>query len=248
MYTKLESGIRILRKEGIIGFARNFLYWLKNATLYYLNRITDLSLHHDLDELVSSVFYDSRNQLIIAQVKHEILMLLSSVRKMKPKYVLEIGTAGGGTLFLFSRIASEDAIIISIDLPEGVFGGGYPECKIPVYESFASQSQRIYLIREDSHDTDTLRKVEAILGSNKLDFLFIDGDHTYPGVRKDFEMYSAYVREGGMIAFHDIVPGLPEMVGGVPKFWKEIKNKYVHKEIVENWTQGGYGIGLIKRY
>jgi len=91
--------------------------------------------------------------------------------------------------------------------------------------------QRIDLIREDSHDIDTLRKVKAILGSNKLDFLFIDGDHTYQGVRKDFEMYSALVREGGMIAFHDIVPGLPQSVGGVPKFWKEIKNNYAHKEI-----------------
>jgi len=45
------------------------------------------------------------------------------------------------------------------------------------------------------------------------DFLFIDGDHTYEGVEGDFEMYSPLVRRGGIIAFHDIVPGPPENVG-----------------------------------
>jgi hypothetical protein len=48
--------------------------------------------------------------------------------------------------------------------------------------------------------------------------LFIDGDHTYEGVRRDFEMYSPLVRKGGIIAFHDIYPGPEESVGGVPKF------------------------------
>lgn len=49
----------------------------------------------------------------------------------------------------------------------------------------------------------------------------------------------------GIIAFHDIVPGLKECVGGVPMFWKEIKDRYNYKEIVEDWNQGGYGIGLL---
>jgi len=52
----------------------------------------------------------------------------------------------------------------------------------------------------------------------ELNFLFIDGDHTYEGVRKNFEMYSPLVRRGGIVAFHDIVPRPPENVGGVPRF------------------------------
>ena len=61
-------------------------------------------------------------------------------------------------------------------------------------------------------------------------------------------MYSPLVKKGGIIAFHDIVPGPQEHVGGVPKFWKELKemlgnNKVV--EIVKDWNQEGYGIGLI---
>jgi len=50
------------------------------------------------------------------------------------------------------------------------------------------------------------------LNGEPLDFLFIDGDHTYEGVKRDFEMYSPLVRNGGIIAFHDIVKHPPETV------------------------------------
>jgi len=144
--------------------------------------------------------------------------------------VLEIGTACGGTLFLFSHVASEDATIISIDLPGGKFGGGYRKWREPLYRSFALLGQQIYLLREDSHKTETLEQVESILQGRKVDFLFIDGDHTYEGVKKDFEMYSPLVGQGGMIAFHDIVPGPVKNVGGVPEFWRKVKDNYESRE------------------
>jgi len=90
-----------------------------------------------------------------------------------------------------------------------------------------------------------LEIIKKILGDSKLDLLFIDGDHTYEGVKRDFEMYSPLVRKGGIITFHDIVPGPPENVGGVPTFWNEIKQNFTYKEIVKDWRQGGYGIGVI---
>ena len=101
------------------------------------------------------------------------------------------------------------------------------------------------LVRKDSHQEGTLEDLKNILGNEKIDFLFIDGDHSYNGVKKDFEMYSPLVSKDGIIGFHDIVEGLEENVGGVPAFWQEIKNNYKYKEIVESWNQGGYGIGLI---
>lgn len=58
-------------------------------------------------------------------------------------------------------------------------------------------------------------------------------------------MYSGLVRDGGIVALHDIVPGAEEAVGGVPTFWEEIKNKYQYKELVRAWNQGGFGIGVI---
>jgi cephalosporin hydroxylase len=70
------------------------------------------------------------------QVKYEIAKLLEVVAALRPRVVLEIGTAGGGTLFLFTRAADPDAKIISIDLSGGPFGSGYPSWKIPLYKSF----------------------------------------------------------------------------------------------------------------
>jgi len=96
----------------------------------------------------------------------------------------------------------------------------------------------LYLIRGDSHDSRTLERVKKILGGEELDFLFIDGDHTYEGVRRDFEMYSPLVRRGGVVAFHDVVPGSPEYVGGVPRFWNEIKSKYNYLEVVKRLEPG----------
>jgi hypothetical protein len=54
--------------------------------------------------------------------------------------MLEIGTASGGTLFLFTRVADSNAKIISLDLPHGKFGGGYENCKIPFFTNFAQKT------------------------------------------------------------------------------------------------------------
>jgi predicted O-methyltransferase YrrM len=179
------------------------------------------------------------------QVKDEIVKLLKILAKLKPMYILEIGTARGGTLFLSTRVAASDATLISVDLPGGPFGGGYPEIKVSYYKSFAIQNQKIRLIRGNSHSPSTLNMIEKILDGHDLDFLFIDGDHSYNGVKTDFEMYGKLVRKGGIIAFHDIVQGPPENVGGVPKFWDEIKHNFQKIELVKNWRQGEYGIDVI---
>jgi len=180
-----------------------------------------------------------------AQVKEEITELLRFLAKHKPKFILEIGTATGGTLFLFARVSSPDAMMISIDLPGGRFGGGYPECRKTLYKSFAMRKQKIHLVREDSHASASLNLVEKILEGHQLDFLFIDGDHKYNGVKTDFEMYGSLVRKDGIMAFHDIVPGPPENVGGVPRFWNEIKHNSNYIEFVKDQKQGGCGIGVI---
>jgi cephalosporin hydroxylase len=131
------------------------------------------------------------------QKKAEILRLLEIVEKQSPKSVLEIGTQNGGTLYLLCQTANPSATIISVDLPDGPFGGGYPEWRGQLYTSFFPRdNQTLHLIRADSHKPETLRQVQAILNDQKLDVLFIDGDHTYEGVKKDFKMYSPLVAKG----------------------------------------------------
>ncbi len=60
----------------------------------------------------------------LMQIKEEFLEFLKIFKEHNPKYILEIGTANGGTLFSYCKLAREDAIIISVDLPKGLYGGG----------------------------------------------------------------------------------------------------------------------------
>ena len=245
-----SRAIEILKDEGVKAFYRKVLAYLARrvrffALPYYLLKIKLLDKDYTLNKLLYLAFDDLGGLIKPSQVRSEISEVLGIVDGIKPKIILEIGTANGGTLFLFSHVAAEDATIISVDLPGGRFGGGYTKWRELLYKSFALSSQKIHLLRMDSHEKQTVKQVIDILGGRKLDFLFIDGDHRYEGVKRDFEMYSPLVRQGGMIAFHDIVPGPAENVGGVPQFWKEIRGRHNGKEIVEDWDQGGYGIGLL---
>ncbi len=203
-----------------------------------------------VEEAISFLFSDSIIAKLIEpmQIREEIEALARLVADTRPRVVVEIGTARGGTLFIWTRAAAPDATIVSIDLPGGLFGGGYPRLKAPLYRRLALPGQELHLLRGDSHSIETLQRLKEILQGRKIDFLFIDGDHRYEGVKRDYELYSPLVREGGIIAFHDIVPGPPEMVGGVPRFWRELKQRLPrgkYLEIVRDWGQGGYGIGVV---
>jgi predicted O-methyltransferase YrrM len=186
------------------------------------------------------------------QVRSELRSLVTMVADRPPRVVLEIGTANGGTLFVLARAASPDATLISVDLPGGEFGGGYPPWKRGLYHTFVTEGQQLALIQGDSHQEQTIAQVRDLLDGRSVDLLFIDGDHTYEGVRRDFEAYGPFVAEGGILAFHDIVPENPRRrgeydlcSGEVPRFWSELRAHYRHAELVDDWQQGGMGIGVL---
>lgn len=179
------------------------------------------------------------------QVRSELTGLGEIVADLRPQYALEIGTAFGGTLFLLTRLASPRATIVSVDLPGGRFGGGYGRKRRLLYQRLARREQRLHLLQGDSHSSEMLARAKAALGGQPLDYLFIDGDHTYEGVRKDFEMYSPLVRRGGVIAFHDIAEHPPEIGCEVSRLWNEIKGGYRYSEFIEDRKQGWAGIGVL---
>jgi hypothetical protein len=81
------------------------------------------------------------------QLRSEIIGLLDELSKLKPRGLLELGTANGGTLFLFAQIAHPHAKIISVDLPYGVWGEGYAAWRVPINRRFARKQQTIHLFR-----------------------------------------------------------------------------------------------------
>ncbi len=179
----------------------------------------------------------------------EFTSLLRLLKRRKLKSVVEIGTAQGGTLYTWCKIALPDALIISIDLPGGPFGGGYTLNEMKKFKKYKKKNQELYFLRKDSHKQETKKKLADILGGRKIDLLFIDGDHRYRGVKKDFQLYSPLVKQNGLIVFHDILHHPKVRACKVDKFWNEIKHEYKNVEFTDSgddrgWGQWG-GIGVL---
>jgi predicted O-methyltransferase YrrM len=159
----------------------------------------------------------------------------------QPRGIVEIGTDEGGTLFLWTRVAAPDAVIVAVDdRPLGATGTRSPWAL--VRRGFARRGQRIeLLIPRDSHDPATAAEASAQLRRD-VDFLFIDGDHGYDGVKRDWELFSPLVAPGGLVAFHDVNE---ERHPGVVRFWNELRATHQTTELIANDPQGTFGIGIV---
>lgn len=129
-----------------------------------------------------------------SQGADEMLWLLEKVAAIKPKVVVEIGVHLGHSLKAWAD-AFNPEIMVGID----------NETNETLEDYFKDELSDYVFIKADSHSERTREQLEVILGKAKIDFLFIDGDHTYNGVLDDYGMYEPMVRKGGIIAFHDAV-------------------------------------------
>ena len=178
----------------------------------------------------------------------ELAALLQFMKGAVLNTVVEIGTASGGVFFVLCKVADNNATLISIDDGEGRYG----DTKLAITEEelrrYGKDGQTIHAIRKDSHMDLTKGKLLKLLNGRQIDLLFIDGDHTYEGVKKDYAMYSTLVKENGFIVFHDICQHDPEKKCEVDKFWKELKPNHVTQELLDmaNTSWGGIGVLINK--
>lgn len=178
------------------------------------------------------------------QKTFEIGLLIDRVAEAQPKVVVEIGSFLGGTFYCWCQAADPQAFLVSMDYAEGKFR---PEDLAPVslLRSFGQPMQDLRFVRGDSHKLVTRMELMGHLAGREVDFLFIDGDHTYEGVKQDWEMYSPLVRDGGLVAFHDIVDHPPELDCHVAEVWREIKDGYMCEEFIDDDGRQFAGIGLL---
>jgi len=232
---------------------KNFLKdWIAfKLSKYKLGKYFHLTSIADIIQTTKEfVGYSYYARISMSQKDKEITGLATLVKEISPQVILEIGTRKGGTLYTWCRFTNAK-LIVSIDLYGGIHGGGYPPIKQKFYKAFVSDSpdREVKLIQNNSHSEITKNEVIRILNGRSVDFLFIDGDHTYAGVKQDFYMYSSLVRKGGLIAFHDIIENKQNHEDSdtieVPKFWREIKEQYKSRDIVDSYEQGTMGIGVL---
>lgn len=214
--------------------------------LFRLNSSKGSNLKELKDQTDSNGKFTVCNRLLgVHQSRFEVLELINKLNSsVKPKVLCEIGTANSGTNLLLGSAVKSAELIIGLDL--------FVKNKIAL-NYYLDDVQSVQL-NGDSKSSDTVERVKKVLNGRKIDFLFIDGDHSYEGVKADFEAFLPLMSSNGMIAFHDIVLDFKTRfgkdtgmwVGEVPKYWDEIKGDYNSSEIVENPEQDGQGIGIIQ--
>jgi cephalosporin hydroxylase len=160
-----------------------------------------------VNHCVKDFFIDSCD---FQQVYEEILTLGYWIKGFAPVNILEIGSKGS-TFFIFSKFSTGKKVAVDIDdrrrdLHHFMFGEDFT--------FFVGDSQT-----EEMRD-----KVKDFCP--QYDFIFIDGDHSYNGVKRDFELYKDLLSPRGYAVFHDIDPNhifKGDRGGGdVWKFWEDL--------------------------
>jgi hypothetical protein len=170
--------------------------------------------------------------------------------------IVEIGSLFGGTLWHWMQIVPAGSFITSIDMlipPEDSRYQRQKDGHDFLWKRWADEKSISLKIFSDSRDPEVIRQVSQ---DGPIDFLLIDGDHTYEGAKQDFVNYGPLVQQGGMIMFHDILPINVKVSMNwegveVCRLWEEIKAaSYVTRELYADrkqayWLEDSMGIGIV---
>jgi predicted O-methyltransferase YrrM len=116
------------------------------------------------------------------------------------KCPVEIGVWHGVTTSRLRTEMAADAVLFAVDpYPAGRLG--FSAQRYIAYKEVAK-------VRNGSIRWIRSRGVQAardylVLNESRSDFVFIDGDHTYPGLQDDWEAWSPLVAVNGIVALHD---------------------------------------------
>ena len=132
--------------------------------------------------------------------------------------VVEIGSLFGGTLWGWLHLPNATTIV-SVD--QVTDWAPIREQVITARSQWHSwpNTDRLRVVEGNSHAPEAITAADVA----DIDVLFIDGDHTYDGVRADYALWSPLVRPGGVIAFHDTVPTAWAHEPGVVQMVNELK-------------------------
>ena len=140
------------------------------------------------------------NRGLISMDFDEAAYLYKIARRLENGNLVEIGRYKGGSTFLLAAASGPKSRILSIDVhSEEQSLRGHSGMKLDQDLRSALNasglSNNVEIVVADSHQY----RVE----SESYDLVLVDGDHTYEGVRADYENWKRGVKRGGHLLFHD---------------------------------------------
>lgn len=174
-----------------------------------------------------------------------IQYIIDLKKNMKCQVYVEIGVLYGGSMIEQMK-DKQECIFVGIDPFTGYYGKSYdPHRKIDLSEHYEIVDKNIRENNPNNHQYHLLKgfsnnMVDEFRKLNlQIDYLFIDGDHSYKGVMDDFKNYFEFVNEGGIIVFDNYNDSAwEEVTTAVNEILEKDKNiqlveKYAHCCVVK---------------
>lgn len=143
----------------------------------------------------------------------EIDLLYSLAINAQDGCIVEIGSYKGKSTICLAKgsLANKGVKIYAIDPHEGSIEQKFADEK----SSYAQFEKNISNAGVRQVITPIVSKSETAIKnwSEPISVLWIDGDHSYRGAKLDFELFSPYLTNGGVIAFNDATQdALPRVI------------------------------------
>jgi cephalosporin hydroxylase len=217
--------------------------FIKESTLddlqdnnYLEKLIIKLGFNTEILREQPKIVKDNGGGLLIWQYPNQFSKYLCLLREQKINSYIEIGCRWGGTFVLtneYLKMFNNMNKSVAVDIIDS-----------PVINYCISNNETQF-IKLNSKS----KEFKDYINNNFFDLIFIDGDHSYNGVKNDYEISKNH---GKIFVFHDIIS---DVCPGVVQFWNELKNNekdtYNFFEFIEqyidvwnNTRQKFLGIGV----
>ena len=183
---------------------------LINKLRYFIVYISDL-FRKIRNPLLRNAFAVSSHLTI-----HERVILFKIT--LRSRVIVEIGSYTGSSACCFGAavMTSGSGKIICIDTwNNDAMSEGSRDTWKEFQENTIKYKKFIVPIR--GYSIDVIQDVRDV--TTYLDVLFIDGDHSYKGVKADWEVYKSFLKKGSVVIFHDYG-------------WAEGVKRVVHEDVM----------------
>jgi predicted O-methyltransferase YrrM len=154
----------------------------------------ELRAFEDLAFLFSS---HQLHHAIISMAVDEAAYLYRVAQGLQEATVVEIGRSKGGSTLLLAASLDEKSHVWSYDLHVKRTAGVASDDELRAALARFGLAERVTIVVADSRTAEPPPR--------PCDLVLVDGDHSYEGVRADFEAWHDRVSVGGHMLFHDAV-------------------------------------------
>lgn len=169
----------------------------------------------------------------LQQIPEEYVEYLTFLRNKKFNSYMNVGIGNCGSFM--TEVYIQEGLKRAVAVDNTSYGQ---------FTNMERINERFQWIRDNTElslDFYNMDSIDYYKNNNeKFDIIFIDGDHSYEGVKLDYENCLLILNDGGYIVLHDINSiACP----GVIRLWNEIKNENSLEFIKSN----NCGIGIWKK-